>query len=137
MAGTWWAHRPYKQLRVDTPRQGKWLGRALNRAAEDMQACIDAGEKCGGAPFERLPPFCYKHRGSMAYVGSGTAVAELPSLTQGGNDPQGSHLFSGELTYWVWRSVYMSKLLPFTKRVAVGTDWARTGAFGRDTSRHE
>ena len=87
--------------------------------------------------FDKVKPFAYHHKGSMAYVGSGKAVADLPSLKQDANDASGKHSFHGDLTYWAWRSVYMSKLLSFTKRVAVGMDWVRTSAFGRDTSRHE
>jgi NADH:ubiquinone reductase (non-electrogenic) len=87
--------------------------------------------------FDKVKPFAYHHKGSMAYVGSGKAVADLPSLQQDANDAGGKHSFHGDLTYWAWRSVYMSKLLSFTKRMAVGTDWVRTSAFGRDTSRHE
>ena len=128
-----------------------WVGRAFNKCAEEMHqttlvrrnafgATSDAAVVTSvdnGTIFEKVKPFAYHHKGSMAYVGSGKAVADLPSLKQEANDASGKHSFHGDLTYWAWRSVYMSKLLSFTKRIAVGMDWMRTSAFGRDTSRHE
>merc|ERR1719231_1943037 len=57
----------------------KWLGRTFNSLSETLQAQKDSDLR-DDTTFDRVQPFHYKHRGSMAYVGSSTAVADLPSL---------------------------------------------------------
>ena len=73
----------------------------------------------------------------MAYIGGAKAVADFPALNQGVNDASAHHSAAGFMTYWVWRSVYLSKLLSFRNRISVGMDWTKAYVFGRDTSRHE
>lgn len=130
-------------------QEGKYLGRSFNAVAEALHT-----KHSGKIPTEEkdalvaklgeqdafdaiLEPFDYSHRGAMAYVGGAKAIADFPAVGQEVNDTSAHHSVAGSLTYWVWRSVYMSKLLSFRNRVSVGMDWAKTWAFGRDTSRHE
>jgi NADH:ubiquinone reductase (non-electrogenic) len=42
---------------------------------------------------------------------------------------------AGVVTYFLWRSVYFTKLLSFRNRMLLGVNWAFTFFFGRDTSR--
>jgi len=49
--------------------------------------------------------------GSLAYIGSDKAVADLPFGFQGGNVAAG-----GQLTYYFWRSAYLSKLFSLRNR---------------------
>jgi NADH:ubiquinone reductase (non-electrogenic) len=49
--------------------------------------------------------------GSLAYIGSDKAVADLPFGWAGGNVAAG-----GQLTYYFWRSAYLSKLFSLRNR---------------------
>jgi len=49
--------------------------------------------------------------GSLAYIGSDKAVADLPFGFKGGNVAAG-----GQLTYYFWRSAYLSKLFSLRNR---------------------
>jgi NADH dehydrogenase FAD-containing subunit len=73
---------------------------------------------------------------SLTILGA-KAVADFPALNQEKNDASAHHSAAGFMTYWVWRSVYLSKLLSFRNRISVGMDWTKAYVFGRDTSRHE
>ena len=58
-----------------------------------------------------MKPFEYSHQGSLAYIGSDKAVADLPFGFKGGNVAAG-----GQLTYYFWRSAYLSKLFSLRNR---------------------
>ncbi|EJD40789.1 NADH dehydrogenase [Auricularia subglabra TFB-10046 SS5] len=77
----------------------------------------------------RFAPFHYSHQGSLAYIGSDRAIADLP-LFGAGNLATG-----GVATYLFWRSAYISTLFSLRNRVLVATDWLATKLFGRDVSR--
>ncbi|KAI0696619.1 NADH dehydrogenase [Cytidiella melzeri] len=81
------------------------------------------------AKLEKLRPFRYSHQGSLAYIGSDRAIADLPFFS-GGNLATG-----GVATYLFWRSAYLSKLFSLRNRALVATDWIKVKLFGRDTSR--
>jgi len=48
-----------------------------------------------------MGPFEYSHQGSLAYIGSEKAVADISWLT-------GNFASGGQLTYLFWRSAYLS-----------------------------
>ncbi|KAJ3394586.1 NADH:ubiquinone oxidoreductase [Entophlyctis sp. JEL0112] len=73
----------------------------------------------------KIEPFVYNHMGSLAYIGSDKAIADFPF---------NFHL-SGAMTYFLWRSVYLSELYSFRNRVLVGFDWLKCKIFGRDIGR--
>lgn len=93
-----------------------------------------------------IKPFHYSHQGSLAYIGSEKAVADVAWLN--GNVASG-----GKLTYLFWRSAYLSmcfssKCLPPSgvggvqltsliarNRALVATDWIKAKVYGRDVSR--
>lgn len=94
---------------------------------------------------KQMGPFEYSHQGSMAYIGSEKAVADISWLT--GNLASG-----GQLTYFFWKSAYLSmcfssecspqrvarqQLTSITarNRVLVFMDWIKSYCFGRDVSR--
>ncbi|KAI0788993.1 NADH dehydrogenase [Irpex lacteus] len=81
------------------------------------------------AKLEKLRPFRYSHQGSLAYIGSDKAIADLPFFS-GGNLATG-----GVATYLFWRSAYLSKLFSLRNRALVANDWIKVKLFGRDTSR--
>ncbi|KAF8548927.1 NADH dehydrogenase [Imleria badia] len=72
----------------------------------------------------RLNPFHYSHQGSLAYIGSDKAIADLPIF--------GREWASGGMaTYLFWRSAYLSNLFSLRNRALVAGDWMRVKFFGR------
>jgi NADH:ubiquinone reductase (non-electrogenic) len=61
---------------------------------------------------KQMGPFEYSHQGSMAYIGSEKAVADISWLT--GNLASG-----GQLTYLFWRSAYLSMCFSSTCSVEI------------------
>jgi len=77
---------------------------------------------------DNLRPFHYSHQGSLAYIGSDKAIADLPFST-------GNLAVGGVATYLFWRSAYLSNLFSLRNRTLVATDWMKVKLFGRDVSR--
>ncbi|RDL39676.1 FAD protein [Venustampulla echinocandica] len=75
-----------------------------------------------------IKPFHYTHQGSLAYIGSDRAVADVSWLN-------GNFATGGGLTYLFWRSAYLSMCFSTRNRVLVVIDWAKSKVFGRDVSR--
>ncbi|GAA6000527.1 hypothetical protein JCM10207_008053 [Rhodosporidiobolus poonsookiae] len=75
-----------------------------------------------------IPPFHYSHQGSLAYIGSDKAIADLPVF-------KGNLAAAGFATYYFWRSAYISQLFSLRNRLLVATDWVKTKTLGRDVSR--
>ncbi|KAJ3533123.1 hypothetical protein NMY22_g7464 [Coprinellus aureogranulatus] len=73
-------------------------------------------------------PFNYSHQGTLAYIGSEKAIADLPFMN--GNIASG-----GVATFLFWRSAYLSTLFSLRNRTLVATDWLKVKLFGRDVSR--
>ncbi|TFK24008.1 NADH dehydrogenase [Coprinopsis marcescibilis] len=73
-------------------------------------------------------PFQYSHQGSLAYIGSDRAIADLPFMN-------GNVATAGVATYLFWRSAYLSTLFSLRNRTLVATDWLKVKLFGRDVSR--
>lgn len=76
-----------------------------------------------------LKPFKYNHQGSLTYIGSERAVADVvwgdwSNLSTGGN-----------LTYLFWRSAYIYMCLSVKNQILVCFDWAKIAMFGRDISK--
>lgn len=76
----------------------------------------------------QMGPFEYTHQGSMAYIGSDKAVADISWLT-------GNFATGGQITYFFWRSAYLSMCFSTRNRVLVIFDWIKAKLFGRDVSR--
>ncbi|KAI6914109.1 external NADH-ubiquinone oxidoreductase-like protein [Hortaea werneckii] len=77
---------------------------------------------------KNMGPFEYSHQGSLAYIGSEKAVADISWLT-------GNLATGGQLTYFFWRSAYLSMCFSTRNRILVCMDWLKTQIFGRDVSR--
>jgi NADH:ubiquinone reductase (non-electrogenic) len=91
-----------------------------------------------------IGPFEYSHQGSLAYIGSEKAVADISWLS-------GNFASGGTMTYLFWKSAYISmvfssKLLiainlaqtdffPARNKILVFVDWMKSNVFGRDVSR--
>ncbi|KAK7689597.1 hypothetical protein QCA50_007389 [Cerrena zonata] len=77
---------------------------------------------------DKVKPFKYSHQGSLAYIGSEKAIADLPFSV-------GNLAVGGVATYLFWRSAYLSRLFSLRNRTLVATDWVKVKLFGRDVSR--
>ena len=95
---------------------------------------------------KQMGPFEYSHQGSLAYIGSEKAVADISWLT-------GNFATGGTLTYFFWRSAYLSMCFSrkyiscssydlsyadkrtARNRILVILDWIKAKMFGRDVSR--
>lgn len=72
---------------------------------------------------QKLEPFIYKHKGSMVSLGKWMAVGEIFDFT-----------FSGHFTWWLWRTLYLSKLISLKKKIKVSLDWTINIFSPRDIS---
>jgi NADH:ubiquinone reductase (non-electrogenic) len=110
-------------------QQGRYLGTLFNELSEDFYKKHkgEINDEELDKKIQEKKGFEYKHLGMFAYVGGHEAIAQL-----GGQD---SYKSSGVATFFLWRSVYFSKLLSSKNRFLVLTDWLKTEIFGRDISR--
>lgn len=67
--------------------------------------------------------FKYKQTGTLMSLGRWKAVGELSGIT-----------FSGNIAWWIWRTVYLSKLISFRKKIKVALDWTVNIFSSRDIS---
>lgn len=98
-------------------QQGKYLANIFENLAR-----IEEGQN------KKIAPFEYTHQGSLAYIGSDKAIADLPFLN-------GNVSVGGVATYVFWRSVYISYMFSFRNKFLVLGDWTKSKVFGRDISR--
>jgi len=100
---------------------------AASEVAEEDKAKLASIEK-QLTKLENPRPFHYSHQGSLAYIGSDRAIADLPFMN-------GNFATGGVATYLFWRSAYLSTLFSLRNRTLVATDWIKVKLFGRDVSR--
>ena len=86
-------------------RQGKIV-------AHNILADINGGSK---------RPFRFQTIGALASIGKRTGVARIGGVN-----------FSGFFAWWLWRTIYLSKLPRFEKKVRVALDWALDLLFSKD-----
>ena len=72
---------------------------------------------------KNLNPINYKHTGNLVSLGQWMAVGEVSRFT-----------FSGHATWWLWRTVYLSKMISFRKKIKVAVDWTVNLFYPRDIS---
>ena len=106
-------------------REGRYLARLLERVA------AQGGSKahCIGK-VELGEPFVYKHIGSMASVGRYKALVDLRE----NKDAKGVSM-AGFISWLMWRSAYLTRVVSWRNRFYVAVNWATTLVFGRDNTR--
>lgn len=105
-------------------REGKYLAKELNKI-------LKGGDQIGSkASVHKGLPFIYRHLGSMASVGSYKALVDLRQS----KEAKGLH-WAGFLSWFVWRSAYLTRVVSWRNRFYVAVNWATTFVFGRDISR--
>lgn len=107
------------------------LSSSLNmKPGGDSAGVADEIERCEKQlrRIKDAKPFHYSHQGSLAYIGSEKAVADVKwwnaNLATG-----------GKMTYLFWRSAYLSMCFSTRNRLLVANDWIKSTVFGRDVSR--
>jgi len=86
---------------------GKYLAKSLNRLAASQPPT----------------PFRDFSFGMLAYIGGYRALANTPGIR-----------WRGFMTWLLWRSVYVTKLVSVRNKARVAFDWIKTWLFGRDVT---
>jgi len=86
-------------------REGKIL-------AHNLAAAVQGGP---------MKPFSFSTIGQLAAIGQRTGVARIFGFN-----------FSGFIAWWLWRTIYLSKLPRFEKKLRVALDWTLDLVFGKD-----
>jgi NADH:ubiquinone reductase (H+-translocating) len=71
---------------------------------------------------DALRPFSFKTIGQLAAIGHRTGVGRIFGRR-----------FSGFIAWWMWRTIYLSKLPGLEKRLRVALDWTLDLVFAKDT----
>ncbi|KAL6567442.1 tubulin alpha 1 [Orobanche gracilis] len=106
-------------------RQGKYLVGLFNKIGKQ-----DGAKAYSAKDIPLGDPFVYKHLGSMASVGRYKALVDLRQSKDG----KGISM-AGFLSWLVWRSAYLTRVISWRNRFYVAFNWATTLVFGRDNSR--
>ncbi|KAI3745485.1 hypothetical protein L1987_58599 [Smallanthus sonchifolius] len=107
-------------------RQGKYLVELFNKKIGKQ----NAGKACSANDVVLGDPFVYKHLGSMASVGRYKALVDLSQS----KDAKGVSM-AGFVSWLIWRSAYLTRVLSWRNRLYVMINWATTLVFGRDNTR--
>jgi NADH dehydrogenase len=102
--------KPYPPTAQHAIREGRVLAR-------NIVSSIRGGEKRA---------FSFKTIGLLAAIGRRTGVANILGYN-----------FSGFLAWWMWRTIYLSKLPRFEKRVRVALDWTLDLVFSKDLVQYQ
>jgi NADH dehydrogenase len=86
-------------------REGKVL-------AKNLIASVQGGD---------MEPFSFSTIGQLAAIGRRTGVANILGIN-----------FSGFVAWWLWRTIYLSKLPRFEKKLRVALDWTLDLLFTKD-----
>jgi NADH:ubiquinone reductase (H+-translocating) len=97
--------RPYPPTAQHALRQGKVVAR-------NIEAAVRGGRK---------RPFAFKTLGQLAAIGRRTGVANILGVN-----------FSGFVAWWLWRTIYLSKLPRLEKKLRVALDWTLDLLFTKD-----
>ena len=71
-----------------------------------------------------LQAFEYRHRGSLVSLGQWMAMGEISHFS-----------LTGHLAWWIWRTIYLSKLISWQKKFKVAANWTLNLFSARDISK--
>ena len=103
---------PERQDRLVPPADG---------AARDPRGDGGRSQHRRGDPRGRRVRSSSAALGQLAAIGQRTGVAQIFGIT-----------FSGFVAWWLWRTIYLSKLPRFEKKVRVAIDWTLDLFFRKD-----
>jgi len=72
---------------------------------------------------EGVSPFSFNHQGSLLSLGKWRAAGEIKG-----------YAIYGRFAWWLWRTIYLSKLISWSKKIKVAIDWTFTVFRPRDIS---
>ncbi|MBI5139676.1 NAD(P)/FAD-dependent oxidoreductase [Candidatus Nomurabacteria bacterium] len=104
----------YKDKNVSPPALAQVVIKQASVVASNIKLSIEN---------KTLSPFIYKSSGSLVSLGQWMAIGEVAHF-----------IFSGKTTWWLWRTVYLFKLLSWKKKVKVAIDWTINIFLPRDIS---
>jgi len=87
---------------------------------QGIQVSLNLQRALAGSP---LKPFKYKSRGQLASIGHQRAVADIMGFQ-----------FSGFIAWFIWRTLYASKIPGLQRKLRVVIDWTLDLFFPRDIS---
>jgi len=96
---------PYPPTAQHALREGKVLG-------QNIAAALNNGAK---------KPFIFSAIGQLAAIGRRTGVAKIMGFK-----------FSGFIAWWLWRTIYLSKLPRLEKKLRVALGWSLDLVFSKD-----
>lgn len=102
--------KPYPPTAQHAIRQGKVLAQNITAAVRGR----------------RKRPFTFKTIGQLAAIGRRTGVARIFGCN-----------FSGFFAWWMWRTIYLSKLPRLEKKLRVALDWTLDLFFSKDLVQFE
>jgi NADH dehydrogenase len=97
--------KPYPPTAQHAIRQGRVLAR-------NISAVLRGGQK---------KPFVFTTLGQLAAIGRRSGVAQILGFR-----------FSGFVAWWLWRTIYLSKLPRLEKKCRVALDWTLDLLFSKD-----
>jgi NADH dehydrogenase len=97
--------KPYPPTAQHALRQGRVLARNIHASLRGVSK----------------KPFVFSAIGQLAAIGKRTGVAQVFGLN-----------FSGFIAWWLWRTIYLSKLPRFEKKCRVALDWSLDLLFSKD-----
>ena len=100
---------------ADVPQTAQAAVRQARTAAANLVAKIDR---------RSLTAFTFKKQGDLVSIGRWQAVARIHGV-----------LFKGRFAWWLWRTIYLSKLIGFPSKLRVAVDWTLDLFYPRDISR--
>jgi NADH dehydrogenase len=104
---------------VPDPRTGKPHPPTAQHALREAKvAALNIVASMHGRPLVR---FDFRTIGQLAAIGRRTGVARVFGVN-----------FSGFFAWWLWRTIYLSKLPRFEKKVRVAIDWTLDLIFAKD-----
>ncbi|KAL0479260.1 NADH:quinone reductase [Acrasis kona] len=108
-------------------KEGAYLSKYLNELAKKKKSIPNFNGQEPTNDFKLMdtyPAFTFENQGVFAYIGANQAVADISGYSTG-----------GFATWFLYRSVYLSKQVSLKNRFALASDWSKSLIFGRDCSR--
>ncbi len=103
---------------VPDPRGGHYPPTAQHASRQGKLLAANIAAAIGG---KEPRPFRFRMLGQLAAIGRRKGVAQVFGLK-----------FSGFLAWWMWRTIYLSKLPRFERKLRVALDWTLDLLFTKD-----
>jgi len=114
--------KPLPCLAQAAQQQAKYLSGVLNRYQEPHTS-------------PEVPPFLYRHWGSMAQLGMWKGVVESAKLDEEGKEGGRKGVLTGLTAFLLWRAAYWTKSVSWANKILIPMFWLKSWIFGRDISR--